>query len=89
MMSKGSKLRDAQGQVDIASVLEMLSHFKDRMGMISLEVVDLTRSLQILSKSFYHWEAAYVALQDSPAKPTKKPKHTAKPRTSTRQKVSS
>ena len=87
MMSKGSKLSTALVKVDMKHVQEMFSHFKAQMGMISLDVADLSLDLRALSNSLAHWEAYYAALQDSQAKPSKKRPRTASKRTSTRRKA--
>lgn len=87
MMSKGSKLSTASVKVDMKHVQEMFSHFKAQMGMISLDVADLSLDLRALSNSLAHWQAQYGALLDSQAKPSKKPQRTASTRTSTRRKV--
>ena len=87
MMSKGSKLSTASVKVDMKHVQEMFSHFKAQMGMISLDVADLSLDLRALSNSLAHWQAQYGALQASQVRPSKKQQRTAKPCTSTRQRV--
>ena len=87
MMSKGSKLSSATGTVNIASVLEVLRRFKDRMAMISLDVASLTLDLQALNREMSQYQVALDVLQDSLAKPTKTQPRTAKPCTSTRRKA--
>jgi len=87
MMSKGSKLPIGLAMADTRRAVEMLRHFKAQMDTISLDVADLSLDLQALSHSLAHWEAYYAALQASQAKPSKKRQHTAKPRTSTRQRA--
>ena len=87
MMSKGSKLRAGREQASTKQVLEMLHHFKDQMGTISLGVADLIVDLQVLNNSLAHWAAYYGALQDSPAKSSTTRPRTAKPHTSNRRKA--
>ena len=87
MRSKGSKLQAGREQASTKQVLEMLHHFKDQMGTISLGVADLSLDLQALNNSLAHWAAQYGALQDSQAKPSKTRPRTATPRTSTRRKA--
>ena len=57
MMSKGSKLSTASVKVDMKHVQEMFQPFcKAQMGMISLDVADLSLDLRALSNSLAHWQ---------------------------------
>lgn len=89
MTYKGSKSQVGRGRASTPSYTRMFDHFKDQMATISLDVADLSLSLQALRKIISQWEVAYDAAALSLGRRSKKRPRSASKRTSGRQPASS